>query len=335
MRAYIPGLALCAAITAPSWFLGRLLPAAGAPVIALMAAMLMTAFFPGYVKKDTFRAGVKWAAKKILPCAVAFLGFGMNLRAVAVVSGRSLAVIVMVLAAVLAAAFLLGKRMKVSGNLTTLIGVGTAICGGSAIAAAAPVIGAEEQDVARAVSTIFLFNVAAVFLFPVIGRLLGLPDAAFGIWAGTSVNDTSSALAAGASWSAAAGNNAALEMAAITKLTRTLFILPVTLCLAVLTANKQRRGAVRLSRIFPWFVVVFAAAAMLGTYAEIPARAVLALSETGKGLIVLAMAGIGLNTDARSMVTGGAKPALLGFCCWAAASAASLAGIAYLLYEVT
>lgn len=130
-------------------------------------------------------------------------------------------------------AFIVGKLLKVEGKTATLIGVGTSICGGSAIAATAPVIGADDEEVAHSISTIFLFNVIAAFLFPFLGHVMGMSDHSFGLWAGTAVNDTSSVVAAGYTFSNAAGN-----LAVIVKLTRTLLIVPVTLVLALYTSRK-------------------------------------------------------------------------------------------------
>src|SRR5690606_6815366 len=127
------------------------------------------------------------------------------------------------------------RWLGLSGHLKTMIGVGTAICGASAIAAVAPILRPDERDTALAISTIFLFNVVAVLLFPLLGHLLQLSDLGFGLWAGTAINDTSSVVAAGYSYSSAAG-----DLATIVKLTRATLIIPVCVALAVWVAWRSR-----------------------------------------------------------------------------------------------
>ena len=208
-----------------------------------------------------------------------------------------------------------------------LIGVGTSICGGSAIAAVAPVICAEDEDVTRAISTIFLFNIIAVFIFPVLGRLMGMTDMDFGMWAGTAINDTSSVVAAGTAWSNAAGDNTALKFATIVKLTRTLMIVPVTLILAFYTSKKMKEakgGSFKFTKVFPWFVLFFIAAALAKTFLGIPGEATSILVQTGKFVITMAMVAIGLNTNLKSLFAHGIKPLALGCLCWLTVAIVSL-----------
>jgi len=244
------------------------------------------------------------------------------------VGSQSLYVMLFTLSAAFLTAFFVGRAMKLDGKMTTLIGVGTSICGGSAIAATAPVIQAKDEDVAHAISTIFLFNIIAVFIFPVLGHMLGMSDTGFGMWAGTAINDTSSVVAAATSWSSAAGNNTALAFATIVKLTRTLLIVPITLVLAIYTTKKSKASgkgsAFNLSKIFPWFVLWFVAASVVNTFAGIPAQVSHGLVEAGKFMITMAMAAIGLNTNIIKLVKNGFKPILLGLCCWFAVAATSV-----------
>ena len=255
----------------------------------------------------------------------------MNLYHVVQVGGQSLYVIVFTLSASFITAYFVGKTMRLDGKVATLIGVGTSICGGSAIAATAPVISARDEDVAHAISTIFLFNILAVFIFPSLGKLLGLSDQGFGMWAGTAINDTSSVVAAGTAWSDSVGNNSALAFATIVKLTRTLMIVPITLFLAAYTArqagkNPQQTGGEKFhfSKVFPWFVLGFVFAAIINTVVgSAPLFAHLVVA--GKFMIVMAMAAIGLNTNLKKLLTNGFKPVFLGICCWSAVAVASLA----------
>lgn len=325
----------------PAWFLGKAVPVVGSPVFGILAGMMLSLFFPQLTglnwKSAGFEKGIKMTSKKLLQLSIILLGFGMNLFHVFKVGSQSIMVILVTLSASFVTAYFVGKTLSLDGKVTTLIGVGTSICGGSAIAATAPVIEASDEEVAHAISTIFLFNVLAVFIFPTFGRLLGLSDMGFGMWAGTAINDTSSVVAAGTAWSSAAGNDTALAFATIVKLTRTLMIVPITLVLAIYTARKKSlladKGEVRnelsdtenfnFVKVFPWFVIGFLAAAVVNTVFDLGELSV-ALVTLGKFLIVMAMAAIGLNTKIKKLLTQGLKPVLLGICCWIAVAGASL-----------
>lgn len=313
---YISGILLSFAIALPAWLLGRLFPIMGGPVFGILIGII-AAFW----KRPThFNEGIKFTSKKLLQAAIILLGFEMNLYNVLKVGSQSLMVMLFTLAAAFFTAWLVGKALKLQGNVATLIGVGTAICGGSAIAATAPVIKAEDKEIAFSISTIFLFNVAAVFIFPALGHLLNMNDIGFGIWAGTAINDTSSVVAAGYSYSDAAGT-----LATIVKLTRTLMIIPITLFLAIFTHRKSAHGtSFNLSKIFPWFVLGFLAASILSTVGILPAATGKTLAMVGKFLIVMAMAAIGLNTNLKQLVSNGIRPILLGMSCWFAVAATSL-----------
>ena len=270
-------------------------------------------------------AGITFCSKKILQYSIIFIGFGMNIRTVLATGGQSLAVMLCTIAASLLTAFLMGRVLKVPSNTATLIGVGTSICGGSAIAATAPVIEADDREVAYSISTIFLFNILAVFIFPALGRVFHMTDTGFGIWAGTAINDTSSVVAAGFTFSDAAG-----ELATIVKLTRTLMIIPITLALTVhRTWKRKQQGTAAASnysivKIFPWFVLGFLLTAILNSTGWIPSAASSWLNELGKFGIMVAMAGIGLNTNLKNLVKNGVRPIALGLCCWFVVAVVSL-----------
>ncbi len=328
----IPGLILVAAIALPAWILGKLVPIIGGPVFGILIGMLLA-----FAKRpEILEPGIKFTAKYILQLSIILLGFEMNLFNIFKVGGQSLAVMVFTLTSSFITAYLVGKLLKTDSNTTVLIGVGTSICGGSAIAATAPVIGAKDQEVAHAISTIFLFNVMAVFIFPPLGHLIGLSDFGFGMWAGTAINDTSSVVAAGAAWSSAAGNNTALGFATIVKLTRTLMIVPITLVLAVYTTRKLRAkasaggemsgvtGNLSIVKIFPWFVLGFVLTAIMNTFLPIPDSTSHLLVEIGKYMIVMAMTAIGLNTNIKKLITNGMRPIMLGLSCWFVVAVVSL-----------
>ncbi|MDD2371527.1 MAG: YeiH family protein [Firmicutes bacterium] len=337
----IPGILLSMSIAIPAWLLGKLFPIIGSPVFAILLGMLVILFVPDLLIKEIkiknmivasfkFDDGIKYTSKKILQYAVILLGFEMNLFNIIKVGGQSLFVMLFTLSAAFITAYVVGKLMKLDGNMTVLIGVGTSICGGSAIAATAPVINAKDEEVAHAISTIFLFNIVAVFFFPAFGHFLNMGDMGFGMWAGTAINDTSSVVAAGTAWSNAAGNNTALALATIVKLTRTLMIVPITLVLAIYTTRKMKNeknletaNNFKFSKVFPWFVIGFLAAAILNTFFGNPSISAM-LVTAGKFLIVMAMAAIGLNTHLKKLLANGIKPILLGLACWFAVASVSL-----------
>lgn len=343
LRRITPGILLCFAISIPAWFLGNTFPIIGSPVFGILMGMILIMMFPKLLAAErSFNSerskitsvrledGVKYTSKKLLQYSIILLGFDMNLFHVLKVGSQSLYVIVFTLSASFLTAYFIGKTMKLDRKMSTLIGVGTSICGGSAIAATAPVISAKDEDVAHAVSTIFLFNIIAVFIFPSLGALLDMSDKGFGMWAGTAINDTSSVVAAGAAWSNAAGNNNALGFATIVKLTRTLMIVPITLFLAVYTAHNAQKNQTQASgckfnfvKIFPWFVIGFVATAVINTYLGTPAISDF-LVTVGKFMIVMAMSAIGLNTNLAKLITNGFRPIFLGICCWAAVASVSL-----------
>ena len=340
LKAIVPGLALCAVIAVPSWFLGKLVPVIGSAVFAIVIGMVI-AFFHRPKWLDT---GIRFTSKKILQASIVFLGFGMNFITVVQVGGDSILIILSTIATSLIVSFILSKLLKIPANTATLVGVGSSICGGSAIAATAPVIRAKDSEVATSISVIFLFNVIAAFTFPAIGQALGMSDTGFGMWAGTAINDTSSVVAAGQSWESMTGSDVALGYATIVKLTRTLAIIPITLALAVWQMIKARRTSAKAGtegtsvsadaglkfsfvKVFPWFVIFFLVAAVVNTWLFTPVGAENVsgfLSDAGKFMITLAMAAIGLNTNVVRLVRSGLRPILLGLTCWVAIAGVSI-----------
>lgn len=314
----MPGILLAALIAVPAWWLGTLFPVVGSPVLGILFGMILA-----FWKRPVFlESGISYTSKKLLQYSIILLGFDMNLFSVIEVGGQTLILMAFTLSATFLSAYVFGKVFRVDRNANILIGVGTAICGSSAIAATAPVIHADDEDVASSISTIFLFNVIAAFLFPFLGHLLHMSDYHFGLWAGTAVNDTSSVVAAGYTFSDAAGN-----LAVIVKLTRTLMIVPVTLVLAFYTSRKAAKNSAsgyQFSKIFPWFVLGFLAATIASTFLPIPAEVCKALVKIGKFVIVMAMAAIGLNTDIVKLAKNGWRSILLGVCCWAVLAVTSL-----------
>ena len=327
------GLVLCLCIAVPSWFLGKQFPIIGGAVIAILAGMILTIFIKN---KTPFESGVKFTSKKILQWAVILLGFGLNLRVILETGKQSLPIILSTITVSLVIAFVLHKLMHIPGKISTLVGVGPSICGGSAIAATAPVIDADDEEVAQAISVIFFFNVLAALIFPTLGKLIGFSTTsgdAFGIFAGTAVNDTSSVTAAASTWDNMWNlGSATLDTAVTVKLTRTLAIIPITLVLAFLrTRSEKSSGAegkkVSLKQIFPMFILYFIAASIITTIAVscgVDAGIFSPVKELSKFFIVLAMSAIGLNTDIIKLIKTGGKPIVMGFCCWVGITAVSL-----------
>ncbi|QNL45640.1 YeiH family putative sulfate export transporter [Oscillibacter hominis] len=323
------GLLVCLVIAVPAWLLGKQLEVVGGPVFAILIGMVVALFWKDQGKA---KSGITYTSKKILQLAVVLLGFGMNLGNVLKVGGQSLPIIVSTIATSLIVAYVLFRVLHMDGNISTLIGVGSSICGGSAIAATAPVIGADDEEIAQAISVIFLFNVIAALIFPTLGGILGLSNEGFGLFAGTAVNDTSSVTAAAAAWDGIHGSNT-LDTAAIVKMTRTLAIIPITLVLAfrrTRQAGQQEGAKVDIKKIFPWFVLLFLIASIVTTLLPIPAAVVGFLKNASKFFIVMAMAAIGLNTDLVKLVKTGGKPIFMGFCCWVAIAGVSL-GVQHLM----
>ena len=269
--------------------------------------------------------------------AVILLGFGLNLHVILKTGRESLPIIVSTITISLVIAYVLHKTMHIPSNISTLIGVGSSICGGSAIAATAPVIEANDEEVAQAISVIFFFNVLAAIFFPMFGNFLGFDTTtgnAFGIFAGTAVNDTSSVTATAATWDSMWNlGSATLDKAVTVKLTRTLAIIPITLFLAFLRTEKEEKEdkaegkKVSLKQIFPFFILYFIAASIITTVAVqagVPVEFFNPIKELSKFFIVLAMAAIGLNTNIVDLIRTGGKPIIMGFSCWGGITGVSL-----------
>ena len=323
------GVLFALVIAVPAWLLGKQFEVVGGPVFAILMGMALALAIPAE-KGQPLADGIRFTSKKVLQWAVILLGFGLNLAQIAQVGATSLPIIVSTIATSLVVSFLLCRALKIPGKISTLIGVGSSICGGSAIAATAPVIEADDEEIAQAISVIFLFNVIAALVFPTLGGALGLTNEGFGLFAGTAVNDTSSVTAAAAVWDGMHPGANTLDAATIVKLTRTLAIIPITLALAFWRLRQARRAGgeakntFSFRRAFPTFIVFFVLASVATTVFSLPAGVTAPIKELSKFLIVMAMAAIGLNTNIVRLVRTGGKPILMGLCCWVAIAAVSL-----------
>jgi uncharacterized integral membrane protein (TIGR00698 family) len=323
LRELGPGLAAALAIAAVATGLGRLVPVIGGPVIAVVLGTVLATALPR-MRDERLKPGIAVAGKGVLQASIVVLGTGLSLQEVARVGVRSLPVMLGTLTVALGGAWLFGRLLRVRGDVRTLIGIGTGICGASAIAAATAVIDAAEADVAYALGTIFAFNVVAVLAFPPLGHLLGMSSQAFGLWSGTAVNDTSSVAAAAYAYSPAAG-----AYAIIVKLTRSLMLIPIVTTLAVVTSRRKPGASAAVARL-PWhkivppFLLGFVVAAAADSLGLIPAGWHGGLQNLGTFLIAAALAAIGLSLRLAELRRAGPRPLLLGAALWICVVLASL-----------
>lgn len=321
----IPGIAICVLISLAGIWLGSLAPIVGAPIFAILIGILIgNTLNPS----SSLKPGISFCSKKVLQGAIIVLGASLSLLQVWKTGRESSGVMLVSLSVALGGALLIGRFLKVNKIMTSLIGVGTGICGGSAIAAVAPIIDADDDEIAFSISTIFLFNVIAVLVFPLIGHLIHLNQQGFGLWAGTAINDTSSVVAAGYAYGKAAG-----DYAAITKMARTTMIIPISLGFVFLVKNRSGKGNCSIGRIFPWFILGFLVASTINTLGFLGPHLSAYAGVCGRYLIVVALAGVGLNSNFRKIVKTGPKPILLGLLVWILVAVSSL-GMQFLLHQL-
>ncbi|MBC2577188.1 YeiH family putative sulfate export transporter [Peptostreptococcus russellii] len=327
------GILFCFLISIPAWYLGKMMPIIGGPVFSIIIGIIV-----GLVMKDrkeVFEPGIAFVSKKVLQYAVILLGFGLNLQMIVKVGKESLPIIVCTIATSLIISYFVSKKLNIPKKISILVGVGSSICGGSAIAATAPVIDADSDEIAQAISVIFFFNIIAALIFPTIGDLIGLTNQGFAIFAGTAVNDTSSVTAAASSWdSIHQTGTMVLDSATVVKLTRTLAIIPITFFLSLhFSKNEDKEESFSLYKIgkmIPSFILYFVGCSIITTICEmmisngtisgalaagIPNFFAL-MKVVSKFFIVMAMGAIGLNTDIVKLIKTGGKPILLGTFCW-------------------
>ena len=308
----LPGILVCVILASISTVLHSYIPAAGAAVIAMFLGMIWRGF---KAPSSSWIPGMTFTSKKLLKFAIILLGGSLNMVQLRTVGAMSFRVMVFTLLSAFLSAFIVGKYlMKINFNQRNLIAVGTGICGGSAIAALSPILEAEEDEIAYAISATFLFDIIGVVLFPLMGHLLQLSDMGYGLWAGTAVNDTSSVVAAGYTYSQAAG-----DYATIVKMARTTMILPIGLLLnaAVLVRNRRsgesRSGSsLNAGKIIPWFILVFCGVVALNTAFPFPPALSGGMKQASAFIITMALASIGLKTDIRALLKGGRSPLILG-----------------------
>jgi len=308
---YIPGIASAVFVALIGIMLSSFIPKEliSGGVFALLVGM---AFHPLTKRFPTLMHGINFTAKRLLKIAIIGMGVTLSISQVVHIGSFSLIVMCFTLFTAFGGGYVLGKWLKVPWRQSGLISAGTGICGGSAIAAIAPVIDADHQDIAYALSATFLFDIVMVILFPLVGKALGMSDFGFGLWTGTAVNDTSSVVAAGYTFSEAAGN-----YAIVVKLTRTLSIVPAVLIFSFIHMRSQKgkthSPSFSLSTIFPWFIILFLVVVLLNSLNVFTQSMQTSISSVGKFCMVMALGAIGLKTDFLTLIKSGFRPMLLGF----------------------
>jgi uncharacterized integral membrane protein (TIGR00698 family) len=315
--------------------LGHLAPVVGAPVLAIVGGIVISLFRQPSTSE---RPGLSFSSKFVLQGSIVMLGTGLSFHQVVTTGVSSLPVLLGSLLVALLGAALIGRWLSIDRDLRTLIGVGTGICGASAIAATDAVISAAEADVSYAIATIFTFNVVAVLTFPTIGHLLSLTPGQFGLWAGTAINDLSSVVAASSVF-----GHGATSYAVVVKLTRTLMIIPISIGLAIWRSRESRlrdattvrsRGRGKLGEILPLFIGWFLLAVTLDTLGLIPASWHGTLSEGAQVMITIALAAIGLSTNVRDIRRAGFRPLAMGGMLWVLVALSSL-GLQFLTGKIS
>jgi uncharacterized integral membrane protein (TIGR00698 family) len=282
-------------------------PWASPPIaLALGLALALTLGHP-------FASRNSKATKLLLQTSVVLLGFGMNLQKVVEAGRTGFIFTIVTIVGTLLLGFLLGRAMKISRTTSHLISSGTAICGGSAIAAVGPVVNASDEEMSVALGTVFVLNSIALFIFPMIGHRLGMTQPQFGVWAAIAIHDTSSVVGAAAKYGADA-----LQIATTVKLTRALWIVPVTLATAFFFKRKSAKVTI------PWFILYFVVASVLRTYIVAPLEVWSTLTMLAKIGLTITLFLIGAGLSRKSIAAVGARPLILGILLWIAISSVSL-----------
>ena len=314
---YLPGLAMVAAIGAPALMLQSRLTVSGKTVVSAVAVAIVLGVLIRNLwgLAEACKPGVSFAVKRLLRVGIALLGAQLSLGQVLRTGATAVLVVAICIVLAILVVRFLSTRMGLSDRLGTLLGVGTSICGVSAIVATAPAIEAKQEETSMAVATITVFGLLAVVVYPLLGRALGLSDVVFGTWAGTAVNDTSQVIAAGLIYSQTAG-----EVATVVKLTRNLFMAPVIVVLSSWYLRKGQGSGVRspkgisLKNVVPGFVLGFVAMAVLNSLGIFPPMALDLIRTASSWLIVVALAGVGLETNLASLKAIGFRPFYAGLC---------------------
>jgi uncharacterized integral membrane protein (TIGR00698 family) len=302
------------------FFLGLLLAASGlvSPPVALVGGIAF-----GFAFAHPYRAESSSLAKLLLQLSVIALGFGMNLHQVLRAGRSGFLYTAISITAAMSLGLLLGKLFKVGGKASFLITAGTAICGGSAIAAISPIADASEEEISVSMGTVFLLNSIALLLFPAIGYSLHLSQNQFGLWAALAIHDTSSVVGATAKY-----GNQALAIGTTVKLARALWIVPVSLITAAYISRTQSHGQTAKPRVkIPWFILFFILATVVSTYLPTFRGAYGELSHLGRAGLTATLFLIGTSLSKRTLQQVGMRPFLQGVILWIIVASLSLAAV--------
>lgn len=324
IKKYSLGILVTVTLAVASVFLSGLIPynLIGAGVFALIIGMLLN---PLTAKYEILEKGFNFTSKQILRLAIILMGATLSFSQVVEVGKFSLFVMIFTLITAFGGGYLFGKLFKMNWKLSGLISAGTGICGGSAVAAIAQAIDAEDSDIAYAISATFIFDIVMVILFPIMGKYFGMSDLGYGLWTGTAVNDTSSVVAAGYAFSDIAGN-----FSVIVKLTRTLSIVPVVLIFSYInerlirkaeeisvagdgTVASHEKKKVDIKKIFPWFILMFLGMVAIKSIGILPEGLSSSISKISKFFMVMSLGAIGLKTNFKKLSKSGFAPMFHGF----------------------
>lgn len=325
--------------------LGKLIPGLALSLLGAIVAQLagkysgvindvILAIFLGFMIRNfigwpAVSAGLSFDVKYMLRLAIILLGVQLSWQQVMETSGHALWIILIVVIMAIPVVYFIGRKLSLSAQMASLLGVGSAICGATAVLATGPAIGAKEQDMGLAIATIFIFNTLALITYPLLGHLWSMPDAAFGTWVGTAVQDVSSVVATGFAYTAGAG-----RIATVVKLTRTVLIVPVVFLFSLFfSANRKQAAQGSYARIFPWFVLGFLAVVVLNSLEVFSAPVKSLLSKTDHFLVLMVMVGIGYTLSAVEMKKVGFRFLMAGLAGMAIMSGVSLILIALFIWH--
>jgi len=285
----------------------------GAPIALISGFVFVFLFGHPFLRYNA--KAVNW----LLKIAVVGLGFGMNLKETLSVGKEGLSLTIVSIVLVLILGYLIGKFLKMQRKTMHLVSTGTAICGGSAIAAVAPIINASEKEISISLGVIFLLNSIALLVFPSIGHFFNLTEHQFGLWSAVAIHDTSSVVGAAADY-----GDEALKVATTVKLSRALWIIPLSIFSIFLFKGKSKKVKI------PWFILLFIAAIILNSYVDLPEMITSSITVSSKSLLVLTLFLVGAGLSIENIKSSGWKPMLLGVSLWITVSAVSL-GMIYSL----
>lgn len=302
--------------------LGTTFPILGSSISAILLGAIIR-HTPLYDQLDKQVTGI--VEKYFLKTGIVLLGFTLSMRVVAEVGIGIVLLLAAVVAGSIAVSQIANKFLKLPKKLALLLGIGTSICGGSAIVATAPILEAENEDIAVSVTTMLIYSLVALVVLPIIGNALNFTDPQYGVLAGAAVNDTASVVATSFEWSDEAGG-----IATIVKLTRTLFLVPVTIGVILYqirvtaSASATKIDAKQIISIIPVFVVLFVLAVTIASVVTIPPNVEDLISKASKYFMTIALVSIGLGVYVKDIIKAGFKPILLGLLCWGTVTIVSI-----------